>query len=487
MQDPTLNRGQCKAGQQLCSRGRWGLCEGAVTPQLEICGNGIDENCDGFDEDCPSECSPPGQKQDCYSGPPETRDIGECRAGTRICGANGKWGPCEGEVTPQPEICFDGKDNDCNSKIDDGCASECKEGETKPCYSGPPETKDVGACKAGTQTCEHGKWGKCSGEILPKREICGNNIDDDCNGKIDDCEPTQLLSGSWDTLSPLLSWDLKTAQVTQYYQQGHTDAVSAVAYSPDGKSILSAGHDKQLIAWDANTAKILWQRTEHTDAIYSIAVDPNGQFVATGSGDQTIRLWNPSDGKVKHTLPNNTGGVYSMAIAPSGKLLAAGCGDGVLRIWDLSQSPKIAHSLTGHGLSIFAVAVNRNGTLIASGSRDGSIRLWQTNGSPGPQIADLSVSITALTFANQNPWLAIATSDGEIQLWDLSSASPQKLHTLTDKDSGQAYTLLFHPLDSNLVSGHYNNGILFWDTKTNKLIQSLHGHKAPISSLAFRP
>lgn len=63
----------------------------------------------------------------------------------------------------------------------------CLEGQTAACYSGPAGTEGVGVCQSGLQTCDaEGSWGPCVGEIVPSTEICGNGDDDDCNGDIDD-------------------------------------------------------------------------------------------------------------------------------------------------------------------------------------------------------------------------------------------------------------------------------------------------------------
>lgn len=65
--------------------------------------------------------------------------------------------------------------------------AQCQQGQTQPCYAGPAQTQDVGACRAGTQPCsEGGMWGQCQEEILPEQERCGDNIDNNCDGQVDE-------------------------------------------------------------------------------------------------------------------------------------------------------------------------------------------------------------------------------------------------------------------------------------------------------------
>jgi hypothetical protein len=181
-------RGVCVYGMQRCEGsgefGQWSACAGAGRPRAVTC-MGTDDRCTGVvDEGCGC---PLGLRQPCYSGPAGTRDVGACRAGTRLCearpGGGSAWSACEGEVLPRPNRC-DGVDLACTGDPASGCA--CTVGATEACYSGPMGTAGVGTCRAGSRSCVRDgdgvvAWGPCTGEVLPAANRC-DGVDRGCTG-----------------------------------------------------------------------------------------------------------------------------------------------------------------------------------------------------------------------------------------------------------------------------------------------------------------
>ena len=127
-----------------------------------------------------------GQTRPCYSGPPSTRGVGACKEGTETC-QNGAWGSCVGAVLPAPsDQCGDQVDNNCNGQVDENCPS-CTEGKQRACYTGPANTRGIGACRDGIQSCQGGQWTTCSNEVLPgAQETCFDQVDNNCNGQVDE-------------------------------------------------------------------------------------------------------------------------------------------------------------------------------------------------------------------------------------------------------------------------------------------------------------
>jgi len=190
--------GECNKGEQTCdiSGTSWGSCTQVNFPLAEDCSNVADDDCDGSTDCSDSDClgDPACPLTSCTIGtfkPCGYNDIGGCAWGSEECVDDGFgvgiWsGVCIGAIYPVAEDCGNGLDDDCDTYVDlldpdCGSVTCTTPGATRSCgYS------SVGECALGIQTCVAGFWTACVGAVYPTDEICGDGLDQDCDGTADE-------------------------------------------------------------------------------------------------------------------------------------------------------------------------------------------------------------------------------------------------------------------------------------------------------------
>jgi WD40 repeat protein len=187
---------------------------------------------------------------------------------------------------------------------------------------------------------------------------------------------------------------------------GHSGWVVSVAYSPDGKHIVSGSNDKTVRIWDAETgAAVCDPLLGHSGRVDSVAYSPDGKHIVSGSGDKTVRIWNAETGAaVCDPPPGHSGWVVSVAYSPDGKHIVSGSNDKTVRIWNAETGAAVCDPLLGHSSCVYSVAYSPDGKHIVSGSGDNTVRIWDADTSDareGTHVKLLSSFLHPSTPQNQ--------------------------------------------------------------------------------------
>ena len=295
-------------------------------------------------------------------------------------------------------------------------------------------------------------------------------------------EGRTLASGSRDATIRL--WDTITGE-HKTTLTGHTGSVFSVAFSPDGRTLASGSRDETIRLWDTITGEHKTTLTGHTGSVYSVAFSPDGRTLASGSRDETIRLWDAITGEHKTTLTRHTDSVYSVAFSPDGRTLASGSGDATIRLWDAVMG-RHKQTLTGHMFGVGNVVFTPDGSMLASSGewQDQTIRLWDAaTGEHKQTLTGHRHEITSIAFSPDGRTLASGSVDNTIRLWD--AATGEHKQTLTGH-TFDVYSIVFSPDGRLLASGSYKE-IGLWDVAMGEHKQTLTGHTIGVSSIAFSP
>ncbi|TFK63086.1 WD40 repeat-like protein [Pluteus cervinus] len=280
------------------------------------------------------------------------------------------------------------------------------------------------------------------------------------------------------------TWSDKRNQVLT----GHTSKVKSVVVTTDG-SIASGAYDYDVRMWDVQTGQQLGHPLKgHTNWVTAISASPNGKYIASGSFDKTIRIWDAQTGQqVGQVLQSHKGCVTSVSFSPTGRHIASGSADEIIRIWDPQTCLQIGEALQGHAGLITSISWSPDGRYIVSGSWDTTGRIWDAKAGQQLQVLQGHTDwINSVSFSSNGRHIASGSFDKTIRIWDAYTGQPvgQVLIAHTSAVS----SISFSPDGRYIVSGSWDKTLKIWNTQTGEQVgDSLRGHTDCVNSVAFSP
>src|SRR6185312_1099890 len=155
----------------------------------------------------------------------------------------------------------------------------------------------------------------------------------------------------------------------------HTDRIPALAWSPDGRLLISAGWDTSARVWRPPQADPLVLLNSHADQVHALAYSPDGKFLACADSDFDIYLWSdPVTAKVGHVLRGHNEEIRCLAFSPDGAKLASAGADRVVHVWDVRDG-KLVAGPNPKGKHAIAVIPGPKPRLASSGGP--IVRVWE--------------------------------------------------------------------------------------------------------------
>ncbi|MDA1276900.1 MAG: hypothetical protein O2960_23025 [Verrucomicrobia bacterium] len=265
----------------------------------------------------------------------------------------------------------------------------------------------------------------------------------------------------------------------------HTDYCNGLAFSPDGRTLASAGDDKTIRLWDVTTQSLLAAPSRHEHWISSLAYSPDGKTLVSGSWDKTAKVWDVATRGEMARLTNHAAIIFAVGFAPDGTILATASGDQMIKLWDATTWQEIT-TLKGHLSEVWALAFATNGQILVSGCKDGTVKVWSTTAKPREtnrvtfpadtlQLRGVAASPDGKTFA-------VATREGAVRVWNLSAL--QEMTNLLAKVPGPT-SLAVSPDGRTLAVGTLDGPVHLLDSVMNREVAILRGHTNSVTALTF--
>jgi len=214
--------------------------------------------------------------------------------------------------------------------------------------------------------------------------------------------------------------------------KGHRDTVCCLAFSPDGRRLVSGSFDDRIRIWDPRDGTAQGTLAEHASRggagwIRCLAFNPDGTLLASGGGDHVVRLWDPRTGEPVRVLTGHTGAVDTVAFSLDGRRLASGAWDRTVRLWDTGSGTHVTLSGGSEGSHGDCVAFSPSALLLATGEwpaesnpgADTSVRLWDPHS--GAYLRDLGSGLPArgLAFSPDGALLVAVGRGSTPYVWDM--------------------------------------------------------------------
>lgn len=295
--------------------------------------------------------------------------------------------------------------------------------------------------------------------------------------RILDLIPLDLRGWEWHHARRLYQGDRLTLR-------GHTDTVTCVACSCDGRRLASASLDGSIKLWDARTGSKLAVISDHHSPVTAVAFSPEGSLLSSVDRAGNLLLIEAASGRVLHRWKAHSAPVLAVAFSPDGKRIATGSEDRSAILWEVATQ-KPLRTLQGHLHFVTGVSFHPNKPLLATSSADNQVRIWNLQSSAPPKVLLGHTSeVRSVAFSPQGDLLASASWDKLVKLWDPIRAV--HLRDLVGHTQG-AYSVCFSPNGQLLASASGDRTARLWEVKSGKTIRILPGHSHFVTCVSFSP
>jgi len=263
----------------------------------------------------------------------------------------------------------------------------------------------------------------------------------------------------------------------------HRGSVAGLAYSNDGRWLVTAGADGMMKVWDAAHHNLV--RTIELDDGPATALALDGRRALTGHANGRVVLWDLDTADKIASVQRNEAKVWAVAFLGEPDRFASASHDWRVTLWDARTSSAPLQVLEGHENAVQSLAYSPARQMLASGGADKTVRLWDLDTlALKRRYRGMRDFVTAVSFSPNGKLLVAGALDGRLQVW--SALSSRRMRSLTGH-RGRIAATGFSPNGNYLASAGEDGTVRLWDVARGRVLRALPGHVGGATGVAFAP
>ena len=291
----------------------------------------------------------------------------------------------------------------------------------------------------------------------------------------------RLLAIAFDRSHIVWVWRLSDGLLVQRLQdQGHTESINSLAFSPTGQTIVSGSSDRSAIIWNIRNGHATRRLGDHATNVRSATFSPDGLLVATGCKDGAVKIWDSGSGKILHSF-NLGSRVWRLRFSPDSLRLVIKLVD-MGAIYDVPTGTLIATLQHGGGERL-RLSLSSQGDRIITSTREGKAKIW--NAVTGEQLLEFTEHTTAfnshVAFSPDGAEVAIALSNHTVMTCDSRTGQQRQIYRV----SSPVWRITYSPDGGYVAVGSGDGPVRVWNARSGAFLAEFKGHRKGIDTIQF--